>query len=190
MAQCHYPIIFITGLSRDVKGCRDVGSVHSVNQACVFILPRGEVGKTTKVRVKNIFQKFGTWQMSPVSSPQLLPSLVTVCITSYPLAACTAHTPTHTLPDAHLHADRPFLCADLKAQCWEGPVAPTCQWHPGERAGKHAAVSEAVCHPFQGNQRLQEINPVENTRRDNDGKRQQSENVQLKWKPRCQVLIM
>ena len=42
----------------------------------------------------------------------------------------------------------------------------------------------AVCHLFQGNKRLQEINQVENTHRDNDGKSQQRLNVRLKWKPR------
>lgn len=70
---------------------------------------------------------------------------------------------------------------------------PACQWHPVERAGKHAAVSEApgLFVIFSKVTRdCRRLNPVENTHRDNDGKRQQSENVLLKWKPRCQVLIM
>lgn len=120
-------------------------------------------------------------------------SLVTVCITPYPLTPCThahPHTPRHTL--ACRRAGRPIVLTELSAQCWESLVAymPVASWCESRKTCCCFRSFWPVCHLFQGNRSLQEISPVENTHRDNDGKRQQSENVWLKWKPRCQVLIM
>ncbi len=104
------------------------------------------------------------------------------------------HTPRHTLAcrQAGRQADKPFLQAELSAQCWESLVAcmPVASWWESRKTCCCFRGCWPVCHLFQGNRRLQEINPVENTHRDNDGKRQQSENVWLKWKPRREVLIM
>lgn len=69
-------------------------------------------------------------------------------------------------------------------------VSPVASWWESRKTCCCFRGCWPVCHLFQGNRRLQEISPVENTHRDNDGKRQQSENVRLKWKPRCRGAIM
>lgn len=127
-----------------------MGFLHSVTQTCVsiFCLARGEEGKTTKMRLKNVDQKFKHLYEQLQTKCCLfythtitfthLPSLVAVCITSYPQTACTAHAPTHTL--RHTLACRQAGHCSVLGK----PSAKACQWHPGERAGKHAAVSEAA----------------------------------------------
>lgn len=60
-----------------------------------------------------------------------------VCITLH-----STHAHPHT---PHLHADRKKgPVSRAKCPVLGKPSGLPCQWHPGERAGKHAAVSEAA----------------------------------------------
>lgn len=148
-------------------------SLSPVSKTCMQFffksLTRGEGSKKIQMRVKNV----GWSRLLRHTCPP-------------------AHSPTHISLQTVRQAGRPILWAELSAWCWEGLVAcmPVASWWESRKTCCCFRGRWPVCHLFQGNQRLQEISPVENTHRDNDGKRQQSENVRLKWKPRCQVLIM
>lgn len=193
MAQCHYDVY-----SGIVKGCRGMQkyglSSFSDPDLYVNFLFAKKWSMQDKMRVQSctsvylfllhILYYLHTFTFS---GNYLYHPLPTDCMNS---THTHPYTPRHTL--ACRQGGRQFLWAELSALCWESLVAcmPVASWWESRKTCCCYRGYWPVCHLFQGNQRLQEINSVENTHRDNDGKRQQRETVRLKWKPCCQVLIM